>query len=114
MQNDEASTRREMTAEMAAIIWDQHAWPNLADEFFLVLVRFTGRYISYISNGCNKTLPPSDCDFTSDHLVRFQTFGPFRLSNRKHMTSFVEIMIGLAVEQMQDTVGQAAIQQLLQ
>ncbi|GKT81116.1 hypothetical protein ColTof4_13539 [Colletotrichum tofieldiae] len=124
------STCREETAEMAAIIWEEFVWGKQdaealeeehhrlmlsfnRDEFHLVLVTFRGLYISYIGNGSNTAMPLDGSQLDGRHLIEFQVLGPYSLSDRTQMRNFAEVMVALAVEQMQNNVGRSMIESLL-
>ncbi|GKT67150.1 hypothetical protein ColTof3_14489 [Colletotrichum tofieldiae] len=58
-------------------------------------------------------MPLDGSQLDGRHLIEFQVLGPYSLSDRTQMRNFAEVMVALAVEQMQNNVGRSMIESLL-
>jgi hypothetical protein len=86
------------------------------DQFWFVCVRFTEKYLDYIADSTNVTVPstssssssssPSpeqECNIKEDEIAQFQLIGPFGLENYAEMRIFVSVLLSVIFKEMQET-----------
>jgi hypothetical protein len=99
------------------------------DEFWFICIRFTEKYLNYIADNANMTLPSSlllklslspvllrqqENIIEEDEMAQFQLIGPFQLERRAQMNEFIKALLSIIFKQMRETeAGKAELAALI-